>query len=130
MSVSYTHLDVYKRQEHNIAIESSDHLVGLMKAVYPDSEISKKLSCNRTKCTAIIKNVIAKTEFEELLDVMRNNNFSILVDESTDRSSNKHLAVVVRRCLNNHDVRDDFFMSFACCRWNCRGPLQIVNRFF
>lgn len=94
--------------EHNISIKTSDHLVGLIKAVCPDSQISKKLTSNRTKCTAIIKNVVAKTEFEELVDLIKKNDFSILVDESTDRSSEKHLAIVFRTCTGVLEVRGDF----------------------
>jgi len=59
-----------------------------------------KVSCNRTKCTAIINNVTGKSSFDSLINELRTNQFSLLVDESTDHSSVKHLALVVRININ------------------------------
>jgi hypothetical protein len=39
---------------------------------------------------------------------LRGNKFSLIVDESTDRSTTKHLCLVVRS-VNNDIVKDDFF---------------------
>nr|CAI5832933.1 unnamed protein product [Callosobruchus analis] len=54
------------------------------------------MSCDRTKCTSIINNVIGKTSFERLISKLKVSKFSLIVDESTDVSSKKHLAIVVR----------------------------------
>lgn len=116
--------------EHNIAIRSSDHVVELIKAVCPDSAVSRKLSCDRTKCTALINNVIGKTSFEEIVAHMRENKFSILIDESTDRSSKKHLAVVVRTCLNLLDVRDEFLCLLPVSDGTAQGLYTLIKSFF
>ncbi|KAL5237061.1 hypothetical protein ACI65C_004471 [Semiaphis heraclei] len=71
--------------EHNISLRTSDHLVQLIKSIL-----------YRTKATALINNVIGKFSFENLISRMQNSYFSILIDESTDRSAIKHLAIVVR----------------------------------
>ncbi|XP_008189985.1 uncharacterized protein LOC103311924 [Acyrthosiphon pisum] len=86
--------------EHNIPINVSDHIVSLINSIQLQPKYLAKLTCDRTKCTAIINNVIAITGFEDLVNYLKTNKFSLLVDESTDISSVKNLAMVVRTCQN------------------------------
>lgn len=72
--------------EHNLSIACVDHLIELLKSMDPKS-ILKKISCARTKCSAIIKYVIGEISREEVLQHMRNNQFSLIIDESTDTST-------------------------------------------
>lgn len=44
--------------EHNISSRTSDHLVQLVKVLAPESEVSKNVSCNCTKATSIVENVV------------------------------------------------------------------------
>jgi len=76
--------------EHNLPINSVDHLVGLIKSIDLQPKELEKLSCNRTKCTGLINNVVGATGFENIINIMKNHRFSILVDESTDHSCIKH----------------------------------------
>ncbi|KAE9522707.1 hypothetical protein AGLY_016890 [Aphis glycines] len=93
--------------EHNISLRPSDHLVQLIKSIPP--EVINNLTCNRTKATALINNVIGKFSIENLISRMQNSYFSILIDELTDRSAIKHLAIVVRIMDKNQFlVRDEF----------------------
>lgn len=82
--------------EHNISIAAVDHLEELVKECAKHSEVAGNISIKRTKCTAIINNVTDKYCLELLIDKLQNNCFSIIVDESTDRSGCKHLAIVAR----------------------------------
>ncbi|XP_050311331.1 E3 SUMO-protein ligase KIAA1586-like [Anthonomus grandis grandis] len=82
--------------EHNLSMKLSDHLVPLMKNMFPDSRIAKDMQMGRTKCTGIIKNVLGKCCFEELVEELRYKRFSFLIDESTDISSVKNMCVCVR----------------------------------
>ncbi|XP_039278769.1 uncharacterized protein LOC120350252 [Nilaparvata lugens] len=116
--------------EHNISIETSDHLVELIKSVCPDSKIAKNMSCNRSKCTALINNVIGKSEFEELVTLMQNNKFSIIVDESTNRTSEKHLAVVVRTCTDDLNICDDFLALLEVTDGTALGLYKLLTQFF
>jgi len=94
--------------EHNIPLRTSDHLVSLFKSICPESNVVKNLTFNRTKATAITNNVIGKYEFENLIERMKQS-FSIMIDESTDKSSTKHLAVVSRMVQSsNFVVRNEF----------------------
>lgn len=69
--------------EHNIAIAVVDHLVQLLKRTALDfgEEVLKNISCNRTKCTAIIKNVTGAYGLDVLVNKLKHNKFSILIDE-------------------------------------------------
>jgi len=52
-----------------------------------------------TKCSNLVKNVVAKRETEKVVDNLKNRKFSILVDESTDISENKVMCTLVRYVL-------------------------------
>ncbi|KAF0723461.1 E3 SUMO-protein ligase KIAA1586-like, partial [Aphis craccivora] len=92
--------------EHNILFNTTDHLVELLKSINP--EVISKLSCNRTKATAIVKNVLGATGFDNLVAKIKNQQFSMIIDESTDKTDTKHLAIVVRLLDGNvYEVRDE-----------------------
>ena len=55
-----------------------------------------KLSCSRTKGTALISNVIGQHGRNERIEILRITHFSIIVDESTDRTVTKFLVIIVR----------------------------------
>lgn len=82
--------------EHNLPFTVTEHLPKLLSAVCSDSEIAKKIKCSRTKTTAIVKNVIGLTNFENICSILRNVKFSIIIDESTDLGCTKHLVIVAR----------------------------------
>lgn len=54
------------------------------------------MTLNRTKCTSIVKNVIANVESVETINNLRHFPFSILVDESTDVTDQKFMCALVR----------------------------------
>ncbi|CAI6358544.1 unnamed protein product [Macrosiphum euphorbiae] len=82
--------------EHNLAFHLIDHLTPLLKEIFPDSKIFSKLELHRTKCTSIINKIIAPIETSDITDIISKNPFSVLVDESTDISSQKFLCLILR----------------------------------
>lgn len=82
--------------ELNLPFSAVDRRLPVIKVMCPDSEVAKKFKCGKTKCSAIVKNVLGKKEQDDLLDLLTNNCFSLIVDESTDRGCIKHLALVAR----------------------------------
>ena len=74
--------------EHNYSALSLEHLVRLFKSNFkmlnPLNELTEKIRCSRTKITAIIQNVLGKSGEEAVLKKIREQNFSLLIDESTD----------------------------------------------
>ncbi|XP_018800383.1 PREDICTED: uncharacterized protein LOC108975974, partial [Bactrocera latifrons] len=82
--------------EHNVALTVVDHLIPLLKEIVPDSEIIKNVDLGRKKCTSIIKNVVAKEEKDNLVNKLKVNPFSVMIDESTDIGLNKHMCILAR----------------------------------
>lgn len=82
--------------EHNVAFSAMDHLIDLLKEIIVDSKIVKDMKLKRTKCTEIIKNVIGESETKELVDILKVTPFSIMIDESTDISDQKHMCLLAR----------------------------------
>lgn len=72
------------------SIASVDHLSDLHK------DTPLQISLHRTKCTALIKNVIGPYFFESLIKDVGNTYYSLLIDESTDITVNKMLGIVIR----------------------------------
>lgn len=94
--------------EHNLPFAICDHLPNLIKYIGTDSKVVENLNCGRTKCTGIVNNVIGRISHKELVDLMRTNYFSLLIDESTDKGCTKHLALVVRIKIKRK-IQDCFF---------------------
>lgn len=83
--------------EHNVSLQTADHVIEVFKKVAPDSKIIQDATLDRTKCTAIIKNVIAKVETQETVAALQDDRpFSVLVDESTDIAMKKIVCVLVK----------------------------------
>lgn len=87
--------------EQDISFNTADHLCSLIKSLDPDSQVLKNIRCNRTKATLITQNVIGLSSFEELIELLKITPFSLIIDESTDRSSTKHLAMTARLVLSD-----------------------------
>ncbi|CAI6357069.1 unnamed protein product [Macrosiphum euphorbiae] len=76
------------------ALLSVDHLGALCKSHFSGTNnTADNLRLHRTKCTAIIKNVLCPYFKNNLKDDIGNGRFSILVDESTDISVIKYLGI-------------------------------------
>ncbi len=94
---------------HNdLSFALSDELTELIRNVDLDEKAKKKLKCNRSKCSAIICNVTGKYVFEKLVNVLQNQKFSLIIDESTDVSTEKSLALSLRYRDKNYIVCDQF----------------------
>lgn len=82
--------------EHNISFTVLDHLTTVIKNGVTDSEIVKSMQLKSTKGTAIVKNVLAECEKDDLQRKLKNNLFSILIDESTDIGGIQTMCIIVR----------------------------------
>ena len=79
--------------KHNIAFLASDHATKLFAKMFPDSEIAKKFACGRTKTTAIIKKALALHFLKKVTQSM-SNPFSIMMDESNDKTDKSSIILV------------------------------------
>ncbi|XP_026332324.1 uncharacterized protein LOC113239503 [Hyposmocoma kahamanoa] len=82
--------------EHRISSNTMNHLTDLLPQLCPDSKIAKNIKLKRTKVQAVINNCIGASEKQSLIKDLTIQKFSILIDESTDISVIKTVAVVVR----------------------------------
>ena len=62
----------------------------------------KTIQIHRTKCSALIRNVLAAEFSSELFSDVRSVPYSLIIDESTDVGTEKQLAIVVRYFSNQH----------------------------
>lgn len=82
--------------EHNLPFRVAEHIPVLISKICTDSDIAKNIKCSRTKTTAIVKNVIGQSSSNNICAILRSTKFSLIIDESTDLSTRKHLVMVAR----------------------------------
>lgn len=68
----------------------------MIKECFPDSRIAQEVSLGRTKATQITWNVLGSCSENDIVTLLRNNKFSLIIDESTDIVSLKTLCICVR----------------------------------
>ena len=73
------------------SIKSIDHLGELLKVLGKGSKL-ENIRIHRTKCSQLIKNVIAPAMLTELIKDVGEEPYSLILDESTDVSVMKYLA--------------------------------------
>ncbi|XP_030756273.1 uncharacterized protein LOC115888841 [Sitophilus oryzae] len=115
--------------EHNLPIVVADHIPQLIQSICPDSKIAKSICCGKTKCTGIIKNVLGNYKFTEVVNLLQKQKFSLLVDESTDKGTTKHLALVVRLLQTNITV-DLFLTLIPIIDASSLHLYQAIKKFF
>lgn len=61
-----------------------------------------------TKCTSLLSEIIGAVSFESIITKLKTHSFSIILDESIDRSNIKHLVMVVRIVKDTFLIGDHF----------------------
>lgn len=129
--------------KHNIALQTIDHLVPLLKDICSDPQVVKDLTLSQTKCAQIIKNVVAKAEDENTVENLKHQKFPVLLDESTNITSDKMLCILVKyvspktkKCITELleliqlDATDcsaeKLFLAFENCFKNKTIPLSNI----
>lgn len=77
------------------AIQTVDH-IGEIITKHGEGSPWSCMKMHRTKCSALIKNLLSPCIQAELVDDFKDKKFAIIVDESTDISCMKNLAIMVR----------------------------------
>lgn len=95
--------------EHNLPFRLMEHFPNFLRSVCSDSSIAKKMKCGPTKIKSVLTEITGASERQRIVSLMQNNKFSIIVDESTDRSCAKLLSVVIRINCENKTIKDYFF---------------------
>lgn len=77
------------------ALLTMDHLGEVIARNAKGSKLGN-IRMHRTKCTKILTNVVSPALKEELIADVQGKKFSLIVDETTDVSTEKQLCVIVR----------------------------------
>ena len=84
----------------NIAMHSSsrstDHIVDIIQTNADKNSILENIQLHRTKQIAILKNVVAPELRSQLKEDLAGRKFTLMVDESTDLSVTKYMAVSIK----------------------------------
>jgi hypothetical protein len=115
--------------QKNLPFTVADELVDFLKTVEINPNIQKKLRCRRTKCTALICNVLGQYSMDNLKKLLQSQNFSIIIDETSDIAMHKHLAVCVRHLREGtmFDVDDGFLAIFDIRSFNFQHFLHLFS---
>ena len=81
--------------EHNLPFAIADHMTELQKAMFPDSAIAQGIKMAHTTCTNDSYK-FADAVTEDLAGRLRKILFSVIIDETTDYSKTKCMALVVK----------------------------------
>ncbi|KAJ8954327.1 hypothetical protein NQ314_007131 [Rhamnusium bicolor] len=103
-----------------------DHLPQIIASACPDSKIASKLKIKRKKATQLIKILIGPSNKDELILDLKENYFSIILDETTDISTSKCLAVIARYYKNNK-ILDRFFILVEIENSTANGLFQAIK---
>lgn len=101
-----------------------------MKKSFGDSATAKHTEMKQTKLTGIIKNVIGFHGKDTLASVLQKNFFSIIADESTDRSDTKSLVVIVKYVDSENTVREEFLALLKVDDATASGQKDLLTKYF
>ena len=82
--------------EHNLPFNMMEHFSDLLPKLCPDSPTALHFRSKRTKTQCIINNACAPYFHQLVKEEMANSYFSFIIDETTDVSATKELAIVCR----------------------------------
>ncbi|KAK2721272.1 hypothetical protein QYM36_003526 [Artemia franciscana] len=84
----------------DIPFNKADSLTPFLKASVPDSSILRQVKLKRTKVKGVIHDLMAPQERQTLADLLTRAHYSLIVDETTDKSSAKALVMVAKYKLH------------------------------
>ncbi|KAK2724524.1 hypothetical protein QYM36_001127 [Artemia franciscana] len=113
--------------EHDLPCSLSEDLLKLMKSM-PGPDLLSQATLGRTKATNIARQALAPHFHEKLLESLKTNLFSVVIDEITDSSVAKQLAVCVSFCDEAMTVQVDLLALVECRDGSASGLFnQIVK---
>ncbi|XP_075151425.1 uncharacterized protein LOC142225522 [Haematobia irritans] len=94
----------------NQSFNSMDKLSKFHCSIYLDSAIAKSVTCGRTKSKEVAQ-FLGKQGFLLMVNKMKRVHFSLIIDETTDISTEKCLVIVVRQFDEVEGVTKDSFFN-------------------
>ncbi|GFO11546.1 Zinc finger mym-type protein 1 [Plakobranchus ocellatus] len=94
------------------SISAIDHL-GEIIVKYGQGSTIGNIKIHRTKCANLIKNVLSPSLKEVVISNFKNKKYCIIVDESTDVSTYKHLCILVRFFSDQLNAVSTLFLALV-----------------
>ena len=69
-------------------------MVDLLKNLFPSEEALRNVTLGKQKATNIIRQVLGIYSMKEMITNLKTNQFSLIIDETTDHSTTTQLAIV------------------------------------
>lgn len=83
----------------------------LIKPYASDSSIIKRMNISRTKTTAQLTKVLGPAGEHDIHQILKNTHFSIIADETTDRTTTKFMVVVAPYYSVEHKKQAEKFFA-------------------
>lgn len=80
--------------EKNLPISICEDLVPLLRSLFPSDKALKRVTLGKQKATNTVRQVLGFHYMKENVSLLRDNKFSIVLDETTDRSTKSQMAVL------------------------------------
>lgn len=105
---------IFHSIKHHHSYNSLDCSMKLNSKLYKDSHIAPKLSCGRTKSTAIVCNVLAKKALEIVLEELKRSDPPLFFGLQTDTSNKKNMNVflVSIQIFNKENGLTNYLVDF------------------
>ena len=104
------------------AVLTIDHLGEIISRNAAGSKL-EHIKLHRFKCTQILTKVVAPALKEELITDVKGKKFALIVDESTDVATTKHLCVIVRYYSNSQKKIVTAFVNLISVTRACADDL-------
>ena len=80
--------------EHSLPINLSEDLLALFSSLVPNDKTVQKATLGKQKTTNIIRQVLGFNVIKESIEDLRSRKFSLIIDETTDRTCKNQLAIL------------------------------------
>ncbi|KAH0563681.1 hypothetical protein KQX54_004493, partial [Cotesia glomerata] len=82
--------------ENNLSLSIASQMLNLFKTIGKKPAVLQAMKVGKTKASKLIDNVLSVVETDRMTKILRENNFSIHLDESSDCTNDKWMVVMVR----------------------------------
>lgn len=87
--------------ENYLPISLIEPLLLLLKILFSDNNALKRVCLGKQRASNVIRQVFGKYLLQELCEVLKERMFSVIIDETTDRSTTKQMSIIVQYWDNN-----------------------------
>ncbi|CAG5054157.1 unnamed protein product [Parnassius apollo] len=117
--------------KHDLPISLVDDFVSLLRNLFPESKCLDDVHLGKQKATNILRQVTGATYKQEVIDIMKNSYFNIIIDETTDLSVKKQLAIIITFFNSlTKKVEYRFFDLIDMIDGTAKGILQTIKGSF